>query len=139
MGGERVSTDTVETLCHGEHAENGQRQNRALQEERRAIDDHGPCQSASLVLRAKTHRDQRSDQTHERHGDLCDVARPPRYESLHEDTDHGRTEDDQHRQDCAVVDLGGNERCCQPGHRGDHLITPSAVPAFVGGGSVTPT
>ena len=148
---ERVGTLAAELLGHGEHAERGHRQDRALEEQCGAVDDDRLRERATAVALLHRHRhedDEGGDQRHQREAHLDGVAQPARRERLDEDTDQRTGDDDEHRGDGAVVDVGsleGRRRCesRRQGRRGQdrqgghYFVLPSA--AEVGAGSVTPT
>src|SRR6185312_1700793 len=80
-------------------------------------------------------RDERCEQTADRHDELHEIAPGAGSERLDEHTDDGRAEDDEHRQRQAVLDRGRRNA-----RGGDHLLVPSAAgTGCVGFGSVTPT
>ena len=90
--------------------------------------------------------DERGDQRHEREGHLRRVPDATRRERLEQHPDEGAGDDDEHRRDRAVVDVGGLEggghggrqgRRGEDRHGGHYFVLPSA--AEEGAGSETPT
>ena len=136
---EGVRALAAEPLGHRQHAQNGHQQDRALQEQRRAVDDDGSLQRDALCVDGDgDERDERDHQGGDGDGHLRGVARGTGGEGLDEDTEDGPAEDDEHRGDRRVVDLRDLELDRQARGQGGHYFAlPSA--AWVGAGSVTPT
>ena len=84
---ERVGADAAETLGHREHAHERQDEDRALEEQRGAVDDDRPLDAGAgrqpgrgrLVVHGDEHHgEERADQPDEGDGDLDRIPRSPR-------------------------------------------------------------
>ena len=120
--GEGVGADAAEPLGHGQHAEDAHEQDRALQEEGRAVDGEREERPVGRAV-GQTHREAQVAARREDESRRPPRARPTTAsvtwmtcrrsrgrEGLDEHADEGRDEDDEQRHDRHVVDVGRLER-----------------------------
>ncbi len=127
--GEGVGPDPTEALGHDEDRDRRQDEERALEEERDAVDgDRAAEGDGLLVPRPHEQRDEGEDEDAGGQPDLDAVPLPARCEGLDEHPDDRPARDEEHRQDGQVRDVDGLELV--------HWALPGAL---AGAGSVTPT
>jgi hypothetical protein len=147
-------------LGHREDGEQRQHEDRALQEQRRLVDDDGTARRHDLLVvhREQDHGDERRGEPQRAQHDLEEEALHARGERLDDDGENGDAEDDEHRRDRGVVHPRRREprarrrvgRQQRPGaqlrpHSGaqagleQHHWFASSATSTAGSGSVTPT
>ncbi len=149
LRGERVDPVAVRDrvqppLGEGERGHQGHQQDRALEEERRAVHRdrahrrHVRLAAGVAVRRQRDDGGERGGQADDGDGQLGGVAGPARQERLDQHAQHRRAEDDQHRRQLRVLDVrcrdGGDRQ--GDGGRGAHLAFSFATALICGTGSV---
>ena len=109
-GGEVVTGRVDRALSHDEGSDRGEDEDRALHEQRRAV-DRDRAHGHDLRRTAKRHHgDERCDESGEREDELQHAAVGLRHQRLDQHRHHRGAEDDQDRQERAVLDRRGVER-----------------------------
>ena len=145
--GEGVGADAAEAFGQAERGQQGEDQNGALDEQGRPVDDDGAGSHAAvgpgnprgldlMVDRAQDQRQEGGNEGQHREADLHGIPVAARGERLDDDAEHRAAEDDEHRQQRDIVQVGRDEGRWHAGEGGGHRGAPSAV-STTGAGSLT--